>query len=470
MTIRDALSVGQQALWFIYNSAPSDAAYNIAFAVRVHTRMDSTTLARAVRETASRHDILRSVFVDTTDGPRRVVGDSNLFPFEVHEVPDVGVEDLAVLVRREVARPFDLRRTGAARVTLLRRAPDDAVLVLVGHHIVLDFSSEGLILRDLLDAYAAFSCGQAPDWTPPTYSWADFVAAESQLLDSPRADELAAFWRSACADTPTALNLGERRSATRRLGGASHVFLLPDDVVTSLLPAARACLVMPHKYMFGVFQSLLYRYCGQSDFLVGCVASTRPREVADGVVGPFVNLMPIRARLDPATTFREVVREAHQRISRGVAHAAYPFALVPKALGLPSAPGGQPLVRVMVSLMSVPPADPLLVLSARGHGHEIGHAGLRLSGFDVPQQEGQFDLALELTRGVGSVRCVLKYDLDLFDRESIRRMGEHFVLLLRAAVADPDRRVAQVPLTDDDERARLLAFGHYPGGTGAPVA
>jgi hypothetical protein len=459
MTGPEQLSVAQEAWWFIHNVLPSSAAYNIAFALRLRGEVEAGTLARAARAVAERHDIVRSRYVASDDGPRRVAGEPELFEFRSR---DVGPgEDPAGVAREEVARPFDLTRTGTARLTLLRCAPGMSVLVLVAHHISMDFFSEATVLREILDAYAALSLSSAPEWKPVESTYADFVSAERAMLDSPRSAELAGFWRAATAGTQLTLDLPVDRPRTgpQRLAGASHVFHLPEDVVSALVPAARACGVMPLKYLFGMLQALLYRYSGQEDFLIGCVADTRPRAQRQ-TIGPFVNPIPVRAQLTPETTFRAVAADANARIGMGMAHVDYPFALLSRTLDLPSGSAGQPLLQVMVSLMSIHPAEPLLALAAEEADYEIQYAGLGVSGFEVPQQEGQFDLTLEVTRSGSSVRCALKYDTDLFDRPTIERMGRHYVSLVRAAIADPDAAVGGFSMMDDEERSRLLAFGN----------
>ena len=137
-------------------------------------------------------------------------------------------------------------------------------------------------------------------------------------------------------------------------------------------------------------------------------------------------------------------------------HVDYPFALLPAALGVASRSAASPLLRVLTSVVSTRRSNPLLGLAAADH--EMLYHGMRLSGIDVPQQAGQFDLTLEVVRSASAVRCSLKYDTDLFDEKTIRRMADHFVRLLGLAVAEPDRRVADVPLVDEAERVRLLAF------------
>ncbi|MFI6024815.1 condensation domain-containing protein [Amycolatopsis magusensis] len=459
MTEPEPLSTAQEALWFIHHVVPDSAAYNIAYALRLRGELDEAVLSQAARAIGARHELLHSLFAATDRGPRRIVGSPELFRLRSVEVEPA--DDLPALVREEVARPFDLSRTGPARLTLFRRGPAESVLVLVAHHISTDFISEATILRELLDGYATLLAGREPEWEPVTGTYADFVAAERELLESPRAAELAEFWRTTCAGAPVSLDLpvDRPRTGAQRLVGASHVFHLPPDVVKALVPAARACGVMPLKYLFGMFQALLHRYSGQPDFLIGCVADTRPR-TARQAIGPFVNSIPVRARPGSDATFRSMVVEANARIAQGMAHVDYPFALLTRALDRSPEPGGQPLLQVMVSLMSINPAEPLLALAAGEDGFEIDYAGLRVSGFEVPQQEGQFDLTLELTRSAASVRGVLKYDTDLFDQGTIERLGRHFVALIRAAIADPDQPVSAFSLVDPDERARLLAFSN----------
>jgi hypothetical protein len=455
-----ALSVGQEALWFINRMAPESAAYNVSFTTRLHTALDVSVFARAVWSTARRHDVLRSVFTEIEGVPKRIVSDSGLFRLDVRDVPGVSEALLTDLVRAEVARPFHLAAESPARLVLLRRAPDDVVLVFAAHHIAMDLPSQVLVLQDLLDTYQALMAGRTPDLVPLTSTYDDFVTAERRLLDSPRAAELVDQWRAVCAGVPTVLNLltDRPRPTHQRLRGSSHVFQLPEDVVSGLVPASRENRTTPARYLLAVFQCLLHRYAHQADFLLGCAATSTLGLNRQGVAGYFVNSIPVRARFTPTTTFRETVREATGQLREGMARTDLPFALLPRALGLVRATGASPLFQVMVSMVTVNRASPLLALAAGGHGTEVDYAGLTLTAFDVPQQEGQFDLTLELVRDATSIRCALKYDMDLFDRSTVGRLAEHFVLFLRAAAADPDRRVDDVPLVDDTERARILAF------------
>ncbi|GAB2789979.1 condensation domain-containing protein [Amycolatopsis magusensis] len=452
-----ALSLGQEALWFLNRVAPDSAAYNVVYAVRVHGALNVPVLAEAVESTVDRHDVLRSVFTEREGVPKRLISEARLLALDVRDVGDQTESALAALVRAEASRPFDLPAGAPARLVLLRRTPDDSVLVFAAHHLALDLPSQVLVLHDLFEAYRASLAGSAVNWKPLRSTYDDFVAAERRLLDSPRADELAGYWKEVCAGAGTTLSLptDRPRPARQRLKGASHVFQMPFDIVDKLTPASRTVRTTPARYLIGVFQALLHRYTGQSDFLTGCAAASTMGLNREGVAGYFVNTIPLRARYGPEWTLRDVVHETGRQLREGVARADYPSVLLQRNLAPSGAPG---LFPVLVSLISARRGAELLSLAAGGHGAEMDHAGLRLSAFDVPQQEGQFDVTLELIRDSTAIRCALKYDTDLFDEATIHRLAEHYQAFVRAAGENPDRLVTRVPLVDDEEKARLLAF------------
>ncbi|GLZ29107.1 hypothetical protein Lesp02_12970 [Lentzea sp. NBRC 105346] len=454
-----ALSVGQNALWLIHRMAPETAAYNVAWPMRVRGPLDVPALLRAVAMTVERHDMLRSLFTEIAGVPGRVLQDG-LVGLDVRDARGADDARLTELVQAEIARPFKLDIDGAARFVLFKMTSEDAVLLFVVHHIATDFASLTLVVKDLLEAYRAVREARDPDWAPLAHTYADFVAAEQRLLESPRAEEMAAYWRSALRGAPATLELAldHPRPARQRFQGAGYRFQLPQDVVDGIFHASRKARVTPVRHMLGVFQALLYRCSAQHDFLIGCDSQSSMGLANRGVPGYYSNKIVLRAQCTTATTFRDLITDVNTQMSGAMANVDFPFAMLHRALGLPSRAGTQALAQVSVSMITVDPRDELVSLANLGEGHEVAFDELRLSALDLPQQVGQTDLVLEVVRSRDSVRCVLKYDTDLFTAASIQRMATHYERLLRAAAADPGQRVASVSLVDESERARLLAF------------
>ncbi|MEV4611346.1 condensation domain-containing protein [Kitasatospora sp. NPDC049258] len=458
------VSLGQEALWFLQRLAPASPAYNVAMAVRIRQAVDDAALRRAAAAVATRHELLRSHFVEQDGRPLRRTVETLPGLLEIRELPDASEEQLHAAARQAVARPFDLAEPGPVRLLLLRRAERDSVLLLAAHHAVTDGASQVLVLEDLLAAYQAESAGAGePTWPALARPYQEYVSAERELLGSPRRAELADHWRTLCAGAPPALELptDRPRPARKRFTGASWDFRLPEELARSLRPAAAAAGVTPFVLLFGAFQALLHRWTAQPDFLVGYAVSTRPERTMRNTVGYFVNTLPARADFaERELTFRRLLDRTAVQLRHGLAHRDLPLPLLPAELGLPHDPSRTPVFQSMFSLITATRFQPLLELLAPPDDAkpELVHHGLRLTGFDLPQQEGQFDLSAEVLQADGAVKVAFKYDTDLFDAATVGRMAGHYRLLLAAAVADPDLVVRRVPLVGPAERETLLAL------------
>ncbi|GIG91763.1 hypothetical protein Pen02_66990 [Plantactinospora endophytica] len=466
------LSVGQQALWFLYQLAPESPAYNITLAVRIRSALDDAALGRAVDALVARHPVLGAAFAELDGVPRQFVptvdasagsgpaGGSRWL--EIRDVPGRGDEALLGLARTVGEVPFRLGAGDVFRVVLLRRSAEEAALVLVTHHIVSDATSQWLLLRDLLAAYRGIAAGGAPDWTPLTASYLDHVETERVLLDSPRRDRLERYWRDRCTGVSAgAIPLDRPRPERQTFDGATHHWRLPDELAARVRTAATSAGVTPFAFLLGVFQATLHRYGGQDDFAVGCPVATRHGRGLRDVVGYLVNTLVLRSSFATGATFADAVAAAHRELLSGLAHVGYPFPLLDRMLGAGRGGSRSPLFRIAFTMVAADRLDPPLPLVPEGAvvGPEISYAGLRLAAFDVPQLEGQFDLNVELRQAEDSLTGAFRYNTDLFDGATIERLTGHYRRLLEAATADPTRRIDRVSLVDSAQLELLLALG-----------
>lgn len=468
------LSVGQEALWFLYQLAPESPAYNITLAVRVRTALDVGALGRAVTALVARHPVLGTMFVEVdgvprqfvpTDRPGSVAGSGSVADaarwLEVREVPGLTDEALLGVAAAAGAVPFRLGAGDVFRVVLLRRSAADAALVLATHHIVSDATSQWLLLRDLLAGYRGTAAGGAPGWAPLASSYADHVEAERALLDSPKRDRLERYWRERCTGVPAAVLPTDRpRPERQTFDGATHHLRLADDLAAGIRTAATAAGVTPFAFLLGVFQALLFRYGGQDDFAIGCPVATRRGRGLRDVVGYLVNSLVLRSSFTPDATFADAVAGARGELLAGLAHVGYPFPLLDRMIGARGS-SRAPLFRIAFTMVAADRLDPSLPLVPEGAvvGPEIEYAGLRLAAFDVPQLEGQFDVSVELRQRNGSLTGAFRYNTDLFDEATIERFTGHYRRLLEAAVADRSRRIDRVSLVDSTQLEQLLALG-----------
>ncbi|MCW3820143.1 condensation domain-containing protein [Micromonospora sp. DR5-3] len=453
------LSVGQQALWLLYRLAPESPAYNVVLAMRIRGPLDTERLARAVAGLADRHPVLTEGFHEVDGVPVRTPGRAGAPRLVVREVP---VADLFEAACAESVVPFRLDLEPPMRAVLLRRAADDAALVLVTHHLVSDATAQWLIARDLLEAYAG-----APA-RPATSAFDEVVAAERRLLDSPRREVLERYWRGVVTGVPAA-KLPADHLADGLAGlpkGSSTTVWFDPDLAVSVEAAARRAGVTPFAFLTGAFQAMLHRHTGESDFLIGCPVTTRLRGGLREVVGYLANSVVLRATFDRTTTLRATIKAAQRSVVTANAHADLPFSTLTELV----APR-PPLFTIAITMLVADRLEPPLpmVTPDAVEGREITYGGLRLALLDVPQMEGQFDLLVELRQSADGLSAVLKYDAGQFERSTIERVAAAFTRFVRLAVEDLDAVVADLSLVDASDLTLLLAMGgstHPAMGTG----
>ncbi|MEV0456323.1 condensation domain-containing protein [Catellatospora methionotrophica] len=443
------LSAGQQALWLHHTLAPESSAYNDADAALFTPGPDADALCRAVDLLVTRHDMLRSRFVRDGDGPVREIAPPGSYGLVRRDVSGLDDDALLALTRELAREPFDLEH-GVFRAVLLHR-PHDAVLVVAVHHIATDALSQRLVWRELAATYLALASGAEPELPPQRGTFDDYVTNERDMLASPLAAELAAYWRdvadgSQAAAVPPDHPRGSRPGYT----GATVVRTLPADLAQRVRETAVATGVTPFAVLTGSLLILLHRYTGQEDLTIGCPTTTRRSRVLRDVVGLLVNTVLLRVRVSRTDTVAQALAAVGHRLTGAMARGTYPFALVNAGR---SADG--PLVRTTVTMVAAQRADQ--IPTAGDPPVRLGPHTVQM--LDVPHLEGQTDLTVEFTQGPRGFSVALRYDTELYERETFERFADHLLRVVTVACDAPQTRLSRVSLVDADEQSRLFALG-----------
>lgn len=446
------LSYGQKALWFIHQSHPESAAYNVGVALRVRGAIDADALRRAFQRLVDRHPSLRTVFTAESGEPmQRVLRDARA---DVDRIDASGWTDdeLTARVSADYRRPFDLAAGPLLRVSLYRQSDDAHVLLIALHHIVCDALSCWTLLDELHTCYA----GAEPRTAAATYE--EFVAWEQTFLAGDDAERQWTFWQRQLAGelAPLDLPTDAPRPATLTYNGASHASAIPTDLGEAIRRLARAEGATLHATLLAAFHVFLSRYTGQTDVLVGTATAARPAQFA-GCVGYFVNPVAIRADLSDDPTFAGLLRRVRETTLAAIEHQQIPFPLIVERLQPARDPSRSPIVQVDFSLAQTPPA-----YRQRADGRPGAPLPLDLERFDLAEEEGQFDLGLHVTDDRGRLIARFKYNADLFHAVTVERMADAFLQLLASIAATPHAHVSALDLVSARERQRLLAAGTGP--------
>ncbi|MGQ4807005.1 Linear gramicidin synthase subunit B [Candidatus Entotheonellaceae bacterium PAL068K] len=456
-----SLSHGQRALWFIDQLAPQNAAYNVAFTVRICSEVDVAAFGAAWQMLAERHPMLRSRFPKRGDEPVR----------EVHAAQAIEVQVIgasawtdAALKRQveEVSRqPFDLEKGPVMRLYLFSRCAQEHVFLLAIHHMACDAWSLELMLNDLQVLYPAMASAAQVALPRLTHTYQDFVRWQAAMLASSPGEDLWAYWQQRLAGVLPVLDLptDHPRPAVQTYIGAEHTFRLSDGRTQQLRELAQAEGATLYTVFLAAFQVLLSWYTGQEDILVGSPAAGRSQSEFASIVGYFVNAIVLRADVSDHPPFKVFLAQVRQTVLEAIDHQDYPFPLLVDRLQPHRDASRSPIFQVLLAWQKWDQANDLVKLCMSGDtGNTLSWGGLRLAPFVITQQLGQFELALEVEEHPAFVRGNLKYNPDLFDVATMQRLSNHFQTLLAEIVEHPEQRVSQLrlPRLTAAERHQIL--------------
>jgi amino acid adenylation domain-containing protein len=443
------LSHNQRGLWFLQQMAPRSPFYNVPFAVPLRGELDECALERALELVTLRHEALRTTFPFGDGEPVQVVGTA---PIGLERVDLSAVqesereESLRVALEAFAREPFDLERGPLARALLARTTPDEAVLAFNVHHIVFDGWSLDVLLRDLRTAYQAACQGREPDWEELAVQPADLTCHLRSTEAQASATADLAFWKEELEGAPLVLELAtdHPRPATPTWRGGRVQRTLPRDLTERLATLARSHGATPYLALLALTETLLGRYAGTQDLIVGTPVAGRRRAETQDLIGLQLNVLAIRADLTGAPSFLELLERTRERVLRAQAHQELPFERLVDALKVRRDPATTPIHQVLFSLRHEP------------RGFQSGAVAFDPP-FEIDAAGAKTDLAITIEeRDHGDWLLDLCFARDLFEPETLERFGEHFENLLRAALESPTTPVQTLEFLGTAERTTLV--------------
>ncbi|BCJ33862.1 hypothetical protein Athai_13650 [Actinocatenispora thailandica] len=437
-----ALSPSEQRIWFVDQSADTMGSLNTHLARRLSGSLDVAALRASIEVLCSRHEPLRSTYAEHDGEPHRVPYDRPPM-FEVRDLRG-RPEDAMELVSAEVQREFALASEPPLRTMLLRIADDEHILVFTVHHIAFDGTSVAVLVREIRALYTRELLhveAQLPELKLP---YAEVVAQQRERGENP-AD--AAYWGEQLAGAPalTAFPGDRPRPAKQSYHGATRTFTIDAETAAGLSDLGRTRSATRFMVLYGSFATLLSRYGAGGDVVIGAPIANRTASGLDDLIGCFVNLLPLRLRVDMRESFEELLDRTRTMCLDAYAHQAIRFERLVRLAGLERSADRHPLFQTMLVLQ--PGAEARLDLP-----------GLAETALVVPTSHSQLDVTVTVIEESASLHGFVEFSTDLFDPPAIDRLIGHWQQLLRAAVERPTVPVGELALMNGSERAELAGW------------
>ena len=443
-------SLDQERLWFIDQMEPGNPAYNIHSSCRLFGRMDVELMRRAVNASIARHEILRTTFKVVDGRPVQVVAprlEIDLPVIDLQHLPRAERDQAAHAAAVQAAAVrFDLEKGPLVRVGLARLGPEDHVLMMVMQHAITDRWSFDIFENEISRMYVSLrDTGEPIELPPLPIQFADFAAWQREELSGESLERHLAWWREKLAGAPTVLEIPTDRPRPRVMtfAGARVYIVYADAVLTALKRLTQRMSATMFMTTLAALEVLCWKYTGQRDLIIGSAIADRNRPETEPVIGYFLNMLLLRATIDPSMSFAQLLAQVRETARGAYAHQDVPFASLVGELRPRQDPSRNPLMQVSFIYLDFPILE------------TPEYAGLSSAPMEIDNGASRFDLTLACTELPGSgIHSYFEYNSDLYDREKVERMLRHLGRILELVAADPDRPLGALDMRTDEERAR----------------
>ena len=437
------LSFDQRRLWLENQLRPA-TAYNVHVRQRLVGHLNVTALDSSIRAILARHEALRTRFPTVDGGPVQIVDDPDedwhLTLVDLADVPD-GRTAAGQLADDQAAAPFDLACGPLFRCLLVRLGDSEHVLSVTAHHIVCDDWSVGLFVRELAALYRVDGDVDRADLPALPVQYRDYAVWQQRWLTGETLEQQVDYWRRHLAGAPPALALPTNawRATSQRAGGGLVRSTLCAGETAALHKLSRTYGVTPFITLLASLATVLSRWSGQRDVVIGVPIAGRSDGGTENLIGFFVNTLPVRVDLSGEPTFANLLDRVRQAALGGYAHADAPLDVLVQELRAPRVPGRTPVFQVILNGVDIPGAETL--------------SGVSAEPMDAPTPPSKFDLTLTGREVDGLFRLDLEFDAERYQDAMIRILLGHVGALLRAATDDPGRGIFEYPLQAGQQSA-----------------
>jgi amino acid adenylation domain-containing protein len=442
------LSFAQELMWLLDHLIDT-SAYHVPRALRIKGPLNTEALEYALDQIVARHEILRTTYREVDGRPLQFIQESakvSVQHIDLSAVEPQERESEATRILVEEGRhKFDLAKDLMLRVLLLRLAEEDHILLLLSHHIASDGQSKAALFRELKQFYVAHCSKRSPNLPALPIQYADFATWQREWMQGEVLQKHLEYWKSQLAGAPTLLELptDRPRPAQQSFEGARQFLRCPDGMLDSFKTLSRAEGTTLFMTMLAAFGTLLYRWSGLEDMLIGTPVSGRNRTELEPLIGYFSNSVVLRLALHGDPTFRELMRGIKDMSLSAYSHQDLPFEKLVVELQPDRDLSYSPMYQVMFSV---------------GEQKDLGLdlPGLQITPIIIDRKIAKFDMTLGMTEFHKDLMCNIEYCSALFEAKTMERLANHFQNLLQGIMHNPDQRISALPLLSDAQQREMI--------------
>lgn len=439
------LSYNQQSLWFTYLLSPKSKAYNVALPLRFNSPIKTEHIKKVIGSLVKKHHQLRAVFNFISDEnesiPCQFITHDDTIRFNFSDFRSLEACKVQNSIINFYQQPFELSVETPFRAGLFTLDGNESLLLFVFHHIICDAKSLGIFFSDFLSLYSDTNTQQNQIPTPYT----DFITHQFSYVNDHKHSAIT-YWKDKFnCNRGNLLKTDYIRKQIKNYNGDSIYFNIDIEIAKNINHIAKSLSITPFSLYFGVFQILYMYYSESCNATIGILSPGRTSHAFSKTTGYFVNPIPLFCNRSENTLISEHLKCTHKEICEALDYQFFPFSLLVEQLSPERKPGQQVLFSALFNMLSKKQLGPACnFIYPDSNSVQENFGDLSLKPYHLNQQEGQFDITLELIERDELIQGILKYDTDLFSSDTANRMVSQYSNLLTEAAHLIDQPVTSV--------------------------
>jgi amino acid adenylation domain-containing protein len=444
------LSFSQQRMWFIDEFQEGNSSnYNMSLALDVDGVFDLIIAERALQEIINRHEILRTNYQTSDNGPVQIVKSEYNFSLVKIDLTELSVDEQRRTIKRligeDAVQPFDLRNDLMLRVSWLQLDNNRGILMFNIHHIASDGWSEGIIFSEFTQLYQAWSEHKPNPLKPLMIQYADYALWQKQYLQGEVLAQQLNYWSEQLESAPTvhSLPLDFERPLQAQYIGASVSSDLSPIITKQLKQLALTYGATPFMFFHAVFSLMLSRHCNTSSIVIGTAIANRLQKELEDLAGYFVNTLALHSSTQGCNTFSDYLEQIKKINLDAQEHQDLPFEQLVEHLRIPRSMQHSPLVQIMFSMDT-------------NETETLAIDQVKFTPIESDNVNAIADINFVVEMNEQGTSLYWSYDRSLFKAESIERLNQHFTTLLTSVLAEPEAKLTELSMLSVPETDYLL--------------
>lgn len=443
------LSLNQQRIYLHQQNYPADSSYNMTYAVELLGPINISALEHAINRVVSRHEILRSRFIEREGKPQQIIESSLIIDLSYEDLNKIDFNERKNEAINKIKNiqniPFDLEVGPLLRVTVFELEKERFIFSLMMHHIISDGWSIQIFVNELLSFYKE-AVGFIQVKLPPLkMQYKDFAEYQRQWMKSEEFNHQMNYWKSQLMDSTGFLDLPTDFSHPVKISnsGSVHSATIDSDRLNKLRMLSQKNGTTTFMTTLAVFNVLLYQFTTQSRLVVGVPFSGRTNYDFESIIGFFTNTVVFDTNLNGNPEFSNVLERISKTSINAYSNANIPFDMLVEEL-FPNRPHGKiPLSQVMFIYQNIKTTN-------------MNLDNIQINNVPIESSTSMAELSLECIENENTIELRFEYRTDLFKSKTIKRLADHFLTLVDIIVSNPSIKLSELPLPVGD--CKLLSM------------